>query len=661
MMAQDRHENAPVNVLVVDDRAENRLALRAILDSPDYRILEASCEQEALRHLLHTECAVILLDVIMPRVDGFELATLIKEYERTASVPIIFLTAEAMDPAFIEKAYDVGAADYLIKPLMPKMVRAKVAVFTELYRQRQRIRQQSELLVEAERRQSEARYGELQLASERRYRNLAESVPHMVWTASNDGRTEYFNRGWFEYTGAPADRVADTWLDALHPEDWGTCGADWDFSLKTGRPLEVLCRLRRHDGSYRWHLGRALPERDASGELLSWLGTFTDVDEQTRLQSTLAEFKDVLDTTLDAVLIFSADSGTVEYANDGAGLLLGYSPDELLGHPVAQLIPRFRDEDLRAMLAPQAARKAAVEASCLRQNGESVQVELSLQLVEGHRPRIIATARDITDRKQAEAMQQFLYQKALSDVEARDEFLSIAAHELRTPLTSLSLQAELLERQLAKEGGAEGGRKGELTGMLRRQISRLVRLLDELLDVSRISGGQFRISPEPLNLSEIAGELVQRHARDAEKAGTPISLHVAGDVCGHWDALRVEQVFTNLLSNAIKFGAGKPIEVSVWEEDGMAHLLVRDHGVGVPAEARERIFQRFERARSASAYAGLGLGLYITRQIVELHGGAIELLADVPQGAAFSVSLPLTPPASRTPENQVCEALPDPA
>ncbi len=220
-MAQDRHENAPVNVLVVDDRAENRLALRAILDSPDYRILEASCEQEALRHLLHTECAVILLDVIMPRVDGFELATLIKEYERTASVPIIFLTAEAMDPAFIEKAYDVGAADYLIKPLMPKMVRAKVAVFTELYRQRQRIRQQSELLVEAERRQSEARYGELQLASERRYRNLAESVPHMVWTASNDGRTEYFNRGWFEYTGAPADSVARELARRLAPGGLG--------------------------------------------------------------------------------------------------------------------------------------------------------------------------------------------------------------------------------------------------------------------------------------------------------------------------------------------------------------------------------------------------------------------------------------------------------
>ena len=136
-MNRSAQQNDPVNVLVVDDRAENRLALRAILSSQDYRILEASCEVEALRHLLQADCAVILLDVVMPGMDGFELALLIKEHERMATVPIIFLTAEAVDSGFVDRAYDVGAADYLIKPLMPKMVKAKVAVFAELYRQRQ--------------------------------------------------------------------------------------------------------------------------------------------------------------------------------------------------------------------------------------------------------------------------------------------------------------------------------------------------------------------------------------------------------------------------------------------------------------------------------------------------------------------------------------------
>ncbi|WP_181298938.1 ATP-binding protein [Pseudomonas sp. Q2-TVG4-2] len=658
-MNTSAQQNDPVNVLVVDDRAENRLALRAILSSQNYRILEASCETEALRHLLQAECAVILLDVVMPGVDGFELALLIKEHERMATVPIIFLTAEAVDSGFVDRAYDVGAADYLIKPLMPKMVKAKVAVFAELYRQRQHIKKQSELLVEAERRQGEARYGELQLASTRRYRNLAESVPHIVWTAQADGRIDYYNRGWFEYTGATVDGVAETWLTTMHPDDLASCEADWQRSLKDSKPFEALCRLRRHDGSYRWHLGRALPERGSDGELLSWLGTFTDVDEQTRLQSTLVEFKGMLDTALDAVLIFDADTGAVEYANDGAGLLFGYPLDELMAAHAATMIPRFASDNLQAMLDAHADRKAAMETSCLRKDGENIQMELSLQLVVGHRNRVIAIARDITDRKQAEAMREFLYQKALSAVEIRDEFLSIASHELRTPLTSLSLQAELLERQLSREGTAEGSRKCELTGLLRRQIGKLARLFDELLDVSRLSSGQFRICPEPLDMATIADEIINRYADDAEKAGSCVTLDIAGPVGGHWDAVRIEQVLTNLLTNAIKFGAGKPIEVSVRKKEDTAYLTVRDYGVGVPLEAQERIFDRFGRAKSASSYAGLGLGLYITKQIVEAHGGTISLTSEGHKGTVFTVSLPLSPPTVGLPENTSDNEMPN--
>jgi signal transduction histidine kinase len=175
-----RHEAAPgegpANILVVDDRAENRNALRAILSSPAYRIVEASSGEEALRRLLDEEFAVLLLDVVMPGMNGFELATAIKGRPKTATVPIVFLTAVASDADLIFKGYRVGAVDYLVKPLVPEMVRAKVAVFADLYRQRRCLEQQAVLLVEAARRESELRLLELGLASEKRFRALAEEA-----------------------------------------------------------------------------------------------------------------------------------------------------------------------------------------------------------------------------------------------------------------------------------------------------------------------------------------------------------------------------------------------------------------------------------------------------------------------------------------------------
>src|SRR5262249_26995565 len=158
---------------------ENRTAVRAILALPDYRIVEVGSGRDALRRLLEEDFAVLLIDVIMPEMDGFELAAVIKQRERSAAVPIVFLTAQATDADFIYKGYQAGAVDYLVTPVIPEMLRAKVAVFGELYRQRKQIERQASRLVEAERKASELQIVELQLAGDRRYRSLAEAVPHI--------------------------------------------------------------------------------------------------------------------------------------------------------------------------------------------------------------------------------------------------------------------------------------------------------------------------------------------------------------------------------------------------------------------------------------------------------------------------------------------------
>jgi two-component system, OmpR family, sensor kinase len=221
---------------------------------------------------------------------------------------------------------------------------------------------------------------------------------------------------------------------------------------------------------------------------------------------------------------------------------------------------------------------------------------------------------------------------------ARDEFLSIASHELRTPLTALVLQVQALRRLLA--GGADQRlvRKVEAAD---RQTNRLARLVEGLLDVSRLRAGRLVLEREAVDLGEVTREMTERFREEARAAGCDLRLSIASPARGHWDRLRLEQVITNLVSNAIKYGGGAPVDLSVRTDGAVATLAVRDYGIGVSAEDLDRIFERFERAVSSKAYAGLGLGLYITRRIVEAHGGHIRADRASGSGTVFTVTLPL--------------------
>jgi PAS domain S-box-containing protein len=271
----------PASVLLVDDRPANLVALEATLAPLGIRTVAAVSGPEALRRLLAEEFALVLLDVQMPGMDGFETATLMKRHPRTAYVPIIFITAIHREASHLFTGYERGAVDYMTKPFDPNILRSKVRVFVDLFCKERQLREQSALIHERESRDREHR-------TEERFRALLDSMPLCVWALGADGTPSYANRSWLEYAGA--DAGAQGPLAALHPEDEAAVRTDVQTALRRGEPIELEYRLRSaRDGSYRWHAVRFLPQRDPEGVVSGWIGTATDIENFKRTQDAHAE------------------------------------------------------------------------------------------------------------------------------------------------------------------------------------------------------------------------------------------------------------------------------------------------------------------------------------------------------------------------------------
>jgi len=265
-------------------------------------------------------------------------------------------------------------------------------------------------------------------------------------------------------------------------------------------------------------------------------------------------------------------------------------------------------------------------------------------------------AYDATDRAFAEELAHRigfavdnarLYDRTQEAVRLRDDFLSVASHELRTPLTTLQLQLQSL--LAAATGGKPSVVQPRDEAKLRRAVrstERLSDLVDTLVDVSRIASGNLPLSRVKVDLAVAARKVVERYGDESRRVESPLVLTewTGPPIVGFWDRERVEQMIGNLLSNALKYGAGMPIDIVPSARDGWAEVTVRDRGMGISAVDLERIFGRFERAVSVRNYGGLGLGLYMTRQIAQSHGGSISATSAPGEGAAFTIRLPLGEP-----------------
>jgi len=369
----------------------------------------------------------------------------------------------------------------------------------------------------------------------------------------------------------------------------------------------------------------------------------------------------ILQSMPDAVVV-SDQRGSIRYANEATQKLFGYEPAELIGVPIDVLLPaRFRPAHAMhrsSYLTSPRVRPMALgrDLTALKKTGEEFPVDISLAPLQvGPETYVIASIRDISERRQFEEQQRQL-RRAKEEIQHRDEVLAIASHELRSPVGSMQLQVATLRRAAsatASELSAMRERMGnaaseldalrEHTAGVERQARRLARLVEQLLDSSQVVYGQLGLKLEDTDLSSLTRDAVAALREEVERSGSTLTVRAAEPVRGRWDPVRIEQVIANLLLNAAKFGRGKPITVSVEADRDRASVTVEDQGVGISTEDQLRIFERFERAPVAGGVIGLGLGLYIARQIVHAHGGAILLRSSVGSGSTFTVELPRLP------------------
>jgi signal transduction histidine kinase len=243
-------------------------------------------------------------------------------------------------------------------------------------------------------------------------------------------------------------------------------------------------------------------------------------------------------------------------------------------------------------------------------------------------------------------------------VRMRDDFMSIVSHEVRTPLNGLILEAQLRRLHLSR-GNLAAFSEDKLKAMVERderQINSLIRLVEDMLDVSRIRTGKLSIRPRTFDLGHLVRGLVENFSAQAQALDTHIELQRCEAVQGEWDEFRIEQVLANLLSNALRYGERKPVRVRVFADGAMACVQVQDQGIGIDAQNQQRIFQQFERIAAQQASGGLGLGLYISEQIVLAHGGRIEVDSQTGAGSIFSVYLPLPEAAQHRDQIQATSA-----
>lgn len=298
-----------VNILMVDDQPAKLLSYEVMLGGLGENLIKANSAREALEILLNIEVAVVLMDVSMPDLDGFQLAAMIRQHPRFQRTAIIFVSAVHLTDLDQLKGYEYGAVDYISVPVVPELLRAKVRVFADLHRKTRQLETLNRELEERvlERTEELERKAELllHLNTELTGKNqeldaIVRTAPDIIFSRQADGRRDYISDRFYEYTGAPSGSANGFgWLDYVHPDDKDQAMGQWMRCVESGANYEAEYRMRAASGAYNWFRARAVPIRDEAGNIVKWYGTCSDIHDSKMIEQSIRDSAAALEKMVD--------------------------------------------------------------------------------------------------------------------------------------------------------------------------------------------------------------------------------------------------------------------------------------------------------------------------------------------------------------------------
>jgi signal transduction histidine kinase/DNA-binding response OmpR family regulator len=598
-MGEQMAAETKANVLLVDDKPENLLALEAILADLGQNLIGATSAREALRVLLLEDVALILLDVQMPGLSGFELAELIRERERTQHTPIIFVTADNSDEEYVFKGYALGAVDYLTKPIQPEILKSKVSFFSRLFLQQQVIRQKSKELEEANE-SLDAMNVELEARVRQRTSDLESEVEVRRQSEARLATEHSITRS---LAGAASvDKAAPDILRAFIANMNAAIAAMWELSpdgltLQCTR-VEVSAAEAASVAAFVAETRKAKFTRG-----IGLPGRVWEKREPIWVPNTLTGEKYPRATFAATAGLHSAMGFPITVGSELYGVIEFLTREPLT--PGSELI------------------------NMLDATGSEIGQFIQRKRVEEERIRLLKREKAL--REQAEAANRL-----------KDEFLATVSHELRTPLNSILGWSKLVLQDMVDADAVHSALE-----TIHRNATLQAQLIEDLLDASRLITGKLLLNLSPTQIAPVIEAAVNVVRPRAE--GKNVSLDFSHDdriSVVTADQSRLQQMVLNLLTNAVKFTPdGGRVSIRTERNGDVAKIIVTDTGVGISPDFLPYVFDRFRQQDSSSTrrHDGLGLGLAIVSHLAELHGGSVT--ADsrgVGEGSTFVISLPLT-------------------